>query len=73
MTFNLIASHSGSVVDHVSTKVFPRHFSLHNDLVLVANQKSDNIQVFKRGENGLLTEVCSLDGIEKPTCVVPFL
>jgi len=51
---------------------FPRHFMMDKtgQILLVANQLSNNIRVFRRDiESGLLKKIGGIDGIKIPTCI----
>jgi 6-phosphogluconolactonase len=51
---------------------FPRNFAIDpsGNFLLVANQKSDNIQIFKRDlKTGLLVHVQEVKNIHKPVCL----
>jgi 6-phosphogluconolactonase len=59
------------LVGHQETGKFPRHFTFEGEFMLVVNQNSDRVQVFRRNsDSGLLTFVSQVENIEKPTCVV---
>lgn len=48
---------------------WPRHLAQHDDLVLVSNQHSDQVTVFRLGLGGRLSQVASHD-IASPSCLV---
>ncbi|GGH37684.1 lactonase family protein [Paenibacillus segetis] len=51
---------------------WPRNFAVLEDYVLVANQNSNNIAVFKRdGDTGMLTATGSGLTLDKPVCIEP--
>ncbi|UOE92208.1 lactonase family protein [Alkalihalobacillus sp. LMS39] len=52
----------------------PRHFSItpDNRFVLVANQDSDCIVVFKKEESGLLKDTGYRYSVKKPVCLQPY-
>lgn len=51
---------------------WPRNFAVLDAFVIVANQFSDNIVVFRRdAESGSLTETGQELAVKKPSCVVP--
>jgi 6-phosphogluconolactonase len=63
-----------ALVEHQTTEQFPRHFAILYDLMLVANQNSNTVQVFRRdADTGLLQYVSSIGGLEKPVCVLPYV
>lgn len=47
----------------------PRNFIIDGQFLIVANQDSDNIVVFRIEENGMLDLVQVEDGISKPVCI----
>lgn len=47
----------------------PRNFLIEGNFLIVANQDSDNIVVFKIKENGFLELAQVEDGISKPVCI----
>jgi 6-phosphogluconolactonase len=62
------------LVGHQETEKFPRHFALFDNFMIVANQNSNTIQVFRRDiHSGQLQQVSRIEGIEKPVCVLPFV
>lgn len=58
-----------SLVGHQDTDQFPRHFTTFGDFMIVTNQNSNNVQVFKRDiDTGLLSLHTTVNGLEKPVC-----
>ena len=71
-TFAVDAAGDLTLIDEVSCGgSWPRHFAIVEDVLLVANQKSDSVVSFALDINGLPRPTGDVVSLATPTCVLP--